>query len=137
MIRSVVMVATSRLNYFPVKGGASSCFGPRVTMSMGDLECKRDFSIPFGSCVQANCEPRKTNAQVPRAFDAVCLRPSAKGQGHEVMDLNSGKLRVCRKVTRFPVTDVVVKAVEKMAEDQGFKELKFKNHHGVTIHDAD
>ena len=43
----------------------------------------------------------------------------------------------CRKVTEIPVTDVVIKAVEAMAHNQGFKNLKFKNRHGVIFHDAD
>jgi hypothetical protein len=35
------------------------------------------------------------------------------------------------------VTDVVTKAVENMAYQQGFKSLKFKNCNGVIYHDAD
>ena len=41
------------------------------------------------------------------------------------------------KGTEIPVTDVVIKAVEVMAHNQGFKNLKFKNRHGVIFHDAD
>ena len=43
----------------------------------------------------------------------------------------------CRKVTKIPVTDVVIKSMEVMAHNQGFKDLKFKNRHGVIFHDAD
>ena len=32
---------------------------------------------------------------------------------------------------------LVIKAVEAMAHNQGFKNLKFKNRHGVIFHDAD
>ena len=53
------------------------------------------------------------------------------------MDLNTGYVITCRKVTEIPVTDVVIKAVEAMAHNQGFKNLKFKNRHGVIFHDAD
>ncbi len=54
------------------------------------------------------------------------------------MDLNSGKV-ITRggKVTEVPVTTLVIKAVEQMAECQGFKSLKFKNRHGVVFHDTD
>ena len=38
---------------------------------------------------------------------------------------------------QIPVTDVGIKAVEPMANAQGFKELKFKNRHGKQFHDAD
>jgi hypothetical protein len=40
-------------------------------------------------------------------------------------------------VHEIPVTDVVSKAVERMAYNQGFKSLKFKNRNGVIYHDAD
>ena len=53
------------------------------------------------------------------------------------MDLNTGHVIMCRKVTEIPVTNVVIKAVEVMAHKQGFKNLKFKNRHGVNFHDAD
>jgi hypothetical protein len=33
--------------------------------------------------------------------------------------------------------DVVIKAIEQIAEDQGFKSLKFKNCKGAIFHDAD
>ena len=53
------------------------------------------------------------------------------------MDLNTRHVITCRKVTEIPITDVVIKAVEAMACNQGFKNLKFKNRHGVIFHDAD
>ena len=53
------------------------------------------------------------------------------------MVLNTGCVIMCRKVTKIPVTDVVIKAVEAMANKQRFKNLKFKNRHGVIFHDAD
>jgi hypothetical protein len=53
------------------------------------------------------------------------------------MDLNSGQLISMNIVQEIPVTDVVIKAVENMAYQQGFKSLKFKNPNGVIYHDAD
>ena len=53
------------------------------------------------------------------------------------MDLNTGHVIMCHKVTEIPVTDVVIKVVEVMAHKQGFKNLKFKNRQGVIFHDAD
>ena len=53
------------------------------------------------------------------------------------MDLNTRHVITCHKVTETPVTDVVIKAVEAMAHKLGFKNLKFKNRHGVIFHDAD
>ena len=53
------------------------------------------------------------------------------------MDLNSGKLITRNIIHEIPVTDVIIKAVETMAYAQGFKNLKFKNRHGMTFHSAD
>ena len=53
------------------------------------------------------------------------------------MDLNSGRVITQRKVTEVPVTKLVIKAVEQMAYNKGFKSLKFKNRHGVIFHETD
>jgi hypothetical protein len=57
--------------------------------------------------------------------------------GHELLDLNSGRVITHARVTQIPITDVVIKAIEQIAEDQGFKTLKFKNRKGTIYHDAD
>jgi hypothetical protein len=53
------------------------------------------------------------------------------------MDLNSGQLISRNIVHKIPVTDVVIKAVENMAYQQGFRSLKFKNRNDIFYHDAD
>ena len=66
------------------------------------------------------------------------MRPAQNQQGgHELMDLNSGKLITRNIVHSIPVTEVVIKAVEAMAYAQGFTTLKFKNRNGIVFHDAD
>jgi hypothetical protein len=57
--------------------------------------------------------------------------------GHELFDLNSGRVITRARVTQIPVTDVAVKAIEQITEDQGFKTLKFKNRKGTIYHDCD
>jgi hypothetical protein len=57
--------------------------------------------------------------------------------GHELYDLNSGRVITWVRVTQIPVTDVVIKAIERIAEDQGFKSLKFQNCKGAIFQDAD
>jgi hypothetical protein len=57
--------------------------------------------------------------------------------GHELYDLNSGRVITRARVTQIPVTDVVIKAIERIAEDQGFKSLKFKNRKGAIFHIVD
>jgi hypothetical protein len=57
--------------------------------------------------------------------------------GHELYDLNSGRVITRARVTQIPITDLVIKAIKRIAEDQGFKSLKFKNHKGAIFHNAD
>jgi hypothetical protein len=57
--------------------------------------------------------------------------------GHELYDLNSNHMITQARVSQIPVTDVLIKAIETIAEDQGFKSLKFKNRKGAIFHDAD
>jgi hypothetical protein len=84
--------------------------------------------VPFGAYVQANHETNQTNSNAARTLDAIYLRPAINMQrGHELYDLNSNRAITQARVTQIPITDVVIKAIEQTAEDQGFKTLKFKN----------
>jgi hypothetical protein len=85
-------------------------------------------------------QPRvnEKSSDVTRTLDAIYLRPTQNQQGgHKLMDLNSGQLISRNIVHEIPVTDIVIKAIENMANQQGFKSLKFKNRNGVIYHDAD
>jgi hypothetical protein len=53
------------------------------------------------------------------------------------MDLNSGQVITRNIVHEIPVTNVVIKAVQTMAYDQGFKSLKFKTRRGIVFFDTD
>ena len=59
--------------------------------------------------------------------------------GHELMDLTSGLVITCANVTEIPVTDLVIKAVEKMGYDQSFPTtgMKFTNRQGQIYLDND
>ena len=50
------------------------------------------------------------------------------------MTLDTGLLLSTSKSIKLPITDVVIKSVETMAYNQGFKSLKFKNHNGEPIY---
>ena len=127
-----------QLNFFPAKGGVSTYYSPRMIMDQTNLDYTKHCTTPFGAYVQAYHESNPHNTSVSRTRDGIYLCPNNNFQGgHEVMDLNTGRVITCRKVTEIPVTDVVIKAVEAMAHNQGFKNLKFKNRHGVIFHDAD
>ncbi len=69
--------------------------------------------MPFGAYVQANHETTRTSSNVTRTLDAIYLQLAQNQQGgHELMDLNSSKLRTHNIVQAIPVTDVIIKAVK-------------------------
>ena len=59
--------------------------------------------------------------------------------GHELMDLTSGLVITHANINEIPVTDLVIKAVEKMGYDQGFPTtgMKFTNRQGQIYLDND
>ena len=129
MIRYLAMIQTNQLNYFPVKGGISEYYSPRTILGGTPLDYEKHCVIPFGACVQANHESHPRNDNTARTIDCICLRPCNNIQGgHELMDLNSGCVIIRGgKITKIPITKVVIDAAEAMAECQGFKSLKFEN----------
>ena len=52
------------------------------------------------------------------------------------MALDTGYPISAQKVIKLPVKDVVIKRVEELAKNQGFKVLKFANRRGKPIFDA-
>jgi hypothetical protein len=138
MINYLAMIQANKLNIFPVKGGVSKYYSPRMILNQTNLDYTKQCVVPFGAYVQANHKSTKTSLNFTRTLDAIYLRPAQNQQGgHELMDLNSGQLISRNIVHEIPVTNVVIKAVENMAYQQGFKSLKFKNRNDVIYHDAD
>ena len=132
------MVSGMQLDFFPAKGGVSTYYSMWMIMDQMNLDYTKHCTTPFGAYVQANHKSNPYNMNVSRTQDRIYLHPNTNFQGrHEVMDQNTGHVITYHKVTEIPVTDVVIKAVEAMAHNQGFKNLKFKNRHGVIFHDAD
>ena len=103
-----------------------------MILSQRNLDYKKYCQIEFGAYVQAvqdNGIDKNTNR--PRTIDAIYLRPERNLQGgHELMDLQTGRVIIRSRVTEIPVTDLVIKTVEMMAEDQGIGSLKFYNKKG-------
>ena len=138
IIRYLAMVQTNLLNYFPVKGGISEYYSPKTILGGTPLDYDKHCVVPLGTYVQANHESQATNDNTARTINCIYLRPCNNIQGgHELMDLNSGRV-ITRggKITEIPITSVVIKAVEAIAEREGFKSLKFKNRHGVIFYDT-
>jgi hypothetical protein len=138
LIWYLVQTQASQLNLFPAKGRISPCYSPRTILGLPTLDYVKHCTVPIGAYVQANHETNQTNSNASQTIDAIYLRPVNSMQGgHELYDLNSGRVITRARVTQIPVTDVVFKAIERIAEDQGFKSLKFKNRKGAIFHNAD
>jgi hypothetical protein len=138
MIRYLAMYQVNQLNLFPVKGGVSAYYSPRMILNQENLDYAKHYSVPFGAYVQANHKTNRTDSNATRTLDAIYLRPAQNQQGgHELMDLNSGQVITRNIVNEIPVTDVVIKAVKTMAYDQGFESMKFKNRNGVFLKNTD
>ena len=84
-----------------------------------------------------NQENNPPNRNDPRTLDAIYLRPekTARG-GHEIMDLNTGNVITRQAVKEISVTEVVVKAVEALAERDDVQSLKITNRAGVVLYDV-
>ena len=93
--------------------------------------------------VQAKHRTVKTNSNVTRMLDTIiylCSLAQNQQQGeYELMDLNSGKLITQNIVHQIPATDdvVVIRNVETMAYNQGFKSLKLRTDVELSSLDAD
>jgi len=93
MIRYLAMTQAKQLNLFPVKGGVSQYYSPCMILNQTSLDYKKECTVPFGAYVQANHKTVKTNSNITRTLDAIYLRPAQNQQGgHEIMDLNSGRM---------------------------------------------
>jgi hypothetical protein len=73
MIRYLAMNQTNQLNMFPVKGGVSTYYSPRMLLNQSNIDYNKHCTMPFGAFVQANHESKKTNSNVTRTLDAIYL----------------------------------------------------------------
>ena len=144
MIIKLAETVTDKLNWVPAKGGLSPYYSPHVILTKRPIDYNKHCQYSFGAYVQASNENDPTNTNAPRTIDAIYLCPTqGKQEGHELMDLRTGKLITRRRVTVLPVTPVVVKAVEAMATKQGITSLKFADRKkrstddGVAFYPAD
>jgi hypothetical protein len=132
------MVSTHQLNLFPAKGGVSAYLSPHMIMTGRNLDFAKHCQVPFGAYVQANQENDPTNTQAPRTIDAIYLRPMTNKQGgHELMNLRTGLVITRNKVWERPLTDLVIRAIETMADEQGIKTLKLTGRKKTPIYPAD
>jgi hypothetical protein len=102
------------------------------------LDFDKHCQVPFGSYVQVNQENDPTTTQAPRTIDAIYLRLMKKRQGgHEVMNLMTGQVITRNRIWERPLTDLVIHAVETMADEQGIKTLKSQGRNKIRLYPAD
>ena len=138
MARHLVMDITEKMNAYPAKGGISEYYSPNVIMGGIPWDYKKHCQIEFGAYVQANYEAKPYNTPAPRTIDAIYLCPIRRPQGgHELMDLNTGRKITRPVVHEVPITQMVIQAVESLAEARGIKQnYKFTNRHGILFYPA-
>ena len=113
---------------FPKKGGISKYFSPHVLLGKKQIDFRKEYEFSFGDYVQAFSDLEPKNSQLPQAIDAIYLRPLDNRQGgHQVMDLQTGRMSRRAQVKKCQMTKLVVNTVNEMAYRQGYKSLKFLN----------
>jgi hypothetical protein len=138
MLRILAEIVTHQLNIYPAKGGVSPYYSPFMIMKNRTLDYNKHCQHLFGSYVQATHETNPTNTLAPRTIDCIYLRPLFNKQGgHELMDLRTGMVITRSRVWEFPMTDVVIRAVEAMAEAQGIQTLKLQGRNKYRLFPAD
>jgi hypothetical protein len=138
MIKELSMRVTHLLNIFPAKSRISSYFSPYTILSGKYIDYEKELSIPFGAYDQRSTEPKPNITNAPRTLDCIYLGPIRNKQsGHKLMDLSTGKLITRRQVIDLPMTDIVIRAVEKIAKKQGIKSLKITTRDNAPFEDAD
>jgi hypothetical protein len=136
LIMSVVQECTRKLNFFPVKGGCSDVYSPRMILHEVNVSYEI-CNVPQLSYVIAHDEPIPLNSTQPRGIDGIYLRPVSNAQGgHEILNLSTNEVIQRRKVTQIPMTDDVVKAVEALAKRDSMDPFKMETKHGVILYDA-
>jgi hypothetical protein len=76
MINYLAMIQANKLNLFPVKGGVSKYYSPRMILNQTNLDYTKHCVVPFGAYIQANHESTKTSSNVTRTLDSIYLRPA-------------------------------------------------------------
>ena len=109
-----------------------------MIMSQRNWDYNKHCQVGFGAYIQANENNEPTNTLKGRTIDAIYLRPTDNIQGgHELMNLATGQVITHDWVSERPVTDLVIKAVETMAIEQGIKTLKITGRNKIALFPAD
>ena len=124
----------AHFEFFPAKNNIDKHYSPYMILHKKTLDYKKICQVEFGSFVQVPSLGEPTNTNDSRTLDAIYLRPMMNEQGgHEVMDLQTGKVIKRGKVFPLPMTEQVKARIRKMAHDQGVTTYYFQNRRKETI----
>jgi hypothetical protein len=120
------------MNSLPVKSGISEKWSPHKLVSWHKLDTKLHCRSPFGSYCEVHVDPDITNTLDPRTKWAICMGPTGNLQGsYKFLSLATGKKVTQRKFTEMPITESVIKQVDKMAvKDRAVIGINFKDRKG-------
>ena len=138
LVVAMVMEAAKKLNFFPVKYGASKHCSPRMMLHQENITFKQHCPHALGECVQAEDELLRTNKNAPRTLDCIYPRPSANRQlGHDLSHLPTNKIINRKKIFSVPVTTAVINQTHNLATAEDMpKGLKIKNRTGSIFSDS-
>ncbi len=110
MVDVLVQECAKWLNIFPPKGGISKYYLPMSILNGKQLDYEKHCKIPYGTYVQAIQENKLMNTTRPRTIGCIYLRSRlSKHVVYELMNLQSGKMIMRRKVTPIPISTDVIK----------------------------
>lgn len=130
MLTHMVFFVVKLLNYFPVKGGVSNQYSPKVIMAGKHITYKH-YCMPFGLYCQVHKDDSPQNSMAAWTQGASSLRPSPNQQGEQIFfSLTTGCAINWHSWT--PVID----RVNQLTVNQP-QLLTFYDHSGCEIGDAD
>jgi hypothetical protein len=105
------------LKAFPTKTGMSAMLSLCEILYRHKLDFAKHCKAQFGMYCEAHNEPVRTNMMVTRLAPAIVLGPSGNLQGtYKFFSLATGKKIKQRKMTAYPMPNLVTKKVEQFGK---------------------
>ena len=112
MIKYFTLRVIKNRSYFPKKTRIWSILSSYTILKCEQIDFNKEFLYSFGDYVQATEEKSSKKNNLPRIIDAICLRAAESPQeGHEMMDLATGRMFTRPQVKACTMTWMVVERV--------------------------
>ncbi len=119
MIIELMHFCVMWMNLFPVKLSISEKWSPREILWRHKLDAKLHCKVPFGAYCEVHVDPNITNIMEPRTKWAISLWPTGNMQGsYKFLSLTTRKKITQRKFTEMPMTNGVIRRIEKMGKKE-------------------